>query len=281
MHEPTNASPTATTCSLESPAKNRSFHLRHIYDGLQFPALNLRVCLSGPSGDRIGFTTWLGRAGCRFVDDPLEADFVIFTGGSDVAPALYGENAIAETYGNPQRDKEDIALYDLCVAEGIPMVGICRGAQFLWVMKGGKLFQDVDHHNNGEHDIFVFGENKKYRASSVHHQQCRPEQIKGMKLIANASESKNRKSSLYTHTGPSSDFEIFAFMDDAILGIQGHPEYNGFPAYSDLCARLIDQVVYDNPATTYHNRKVRLGSVVSPLKVLADLKPEPDHGGEG
>lgn len=253
---------TATINSQEKSTSDHSCHLRHIYDDLTYPQLNLRVCLSGPPEDRWGFTHWLGRCGCRFVYDPLEADFVIFTGGADVSPYLYGETAISETCADPNRDIEDSALYNLCKNEGIPMVGICRGSQFLWVKQGGKLFQHVDEHNYGEHEIYVFGENKKYRASSVHHQMARPEALKGMKLLANACVSKNRKTKDWAHTGPSSDFEIWAFPEDCIVGIQGHPEYPGFPNYSELCARIIDEYIYDNPKTIYKNGKLRVASVV-------------------
>lgn len=263
MQLDTNTLQIAITNSPEKTTKLRSSRLRHIYDGLVFPGLNLRVCLSGPPEDRYGYALWLGRSGCRLVDSPIEADFVIFTGGADVSPLSYGEDPISETCADPSRDKEDNELYDTCRAHGIPMVGICRGSQFLWTKMGGKLFQHIDHHNDGEHEIYFFPENKKYRASSVHHQMARPEALPGMKLLANAVMSKNRKASNWVHTGPTSDFEIWTFPDEAILGIQGHPEYPGFPNYSELCARLIDQHIYDNPKTIYKNGKLRIADVVN------------------
>lgn len=265
MESDTNTLQTAITNSPEKMTSVRSYQFRHIYDGLEFPQLNLKVCLSGPAEDRGGFVHWLGRCGCRFTDDPLKADFVIFTGGADVSPGIYGDKPIAETHADPSRDAEDNELYALCRQHGIPMVGICRGSQFLWAKKGGKLLQHVDNHNDGEHDIFVFGENKRYRASSVHHQMARCEALPGFKLLANATVSKTRKSANYVHTGPSSDFEIWAFPDEAILGIQGHPEYPGFPNYSELCARLIDEYIYDNPATIYKGGQIRLNKPSIPM----------------
>lgn len=274
MEKDINPLQTPTTNSSEKTTNARSYHLRHIFDDLTFPALNLRVCLSGPPEDRWGYAQWLGRAGCRFVDEPLKADFVIFTGGADVSPNMYGEVALHQTHADPERDKEDNALYDLCKENGIPMVGICRGSQFLWVKQGGKLFQHVDNHNDGEHEIYVFGENQKYRASSVHHQMARPETLKGFKLLANSCVSKKRESATWTNTGPGSDFEIWTFEDQAILGIQGHPEYPGYPHYSELCVRLIDKYIYDNPNTIYKGGNLRLKP--DPLKLLEnpDLKKE-------
>lgn len=230
---------------------------------MSYEPLNLSVCLSGPPEDRRGFTHWLGRAGCRFVDNPIKADFVIFTGGADVTPSTYGDVAIAETCADIQRDKEDLDLWNICRDEGIPMVGICRGSQFIWTRMGGKLFQHVNNHNDGEHEIYFFPENKKYRASSVHHQMAKPETLPGFKLLANTVVSTTRKAGNWSHSGPGSDFEIWAFPDDAILGIQGHPEYPGFPNYSELCVRLIDKYIYDNPKTIYKNGKLRLSAVVN------------------
>lgn len=239
-----------------------SSRLLLIHDNMNYPYLGLRVCLSGPSNDRWGIPKWLGRAGCRIVDDPTDADFVVFTGGHDVNPELYGEKALNKTYFDLERDEADIALWQLCRREGIPMVGICRGAQFLWVMKGGKLFQDVDNHNDGVHEILVFKETKKYQASSVHHQMIRPEALPGMKLLANATESRYRESEKLVSSGMTSDFEIYTFPDEAIIAFQGHPEYDGFPNYSELCIRLINQYIYENDKTGYKKARLRLDNVI-------------------
>ena len=255
------------------------YRLRHIYDNLSYPELQLRACLSGPYEDRIGFNQWLGRAGCKIVEDPLEADFVIFTGGADVSPSLYNEIELAETFSDPDRDAEDILLYKLCQEHGIPMVGICRGSQFLWVMKGGKLFQDVNNHNSGSHEILVFKEQKKYRSSSVHHQMVYPNALNGMKLLANCTTSSIRKTPAYVSTSSNSDFEIWAFEKDAILGIQGHPEYPGYPHYSELCLRLIEEHIYDNPNTIYRGGKLRLSQPLLPDNIVKlPFNPSNDIG---
>lgn len=262
MRKDTNTLQNATTNSPSETEKPRSYRVQHILDDLIYPQLDLKVCLSGPPEDRVGFLLWLGRAGCRFVSDPLKADLVIFTGGADVNPAMYGEKPIAETHYDVARDAEDSELYTICRENKIPMLGICRGAQFLWVKKGGKLYQHVNNHNDGVHDIFVFGENKKYRASSVHHQMCRTESIPGFKLLANCAVSDSRKADSVSWSGPTSDFEIYAFPQEAILGIQGHPEYQGFPNYSAMCIRLIEQYIYNAPNTVYIDGKLRINPVV-------------------
>lgn len=258
MKEAFNISPTAITNTSENPENLLCYPLRHIYDNLTYPEISLKVCLSGPPEDRAGFPQWLGRAGCKIVNDPLKADLVIFTGGPDVNPKMYGENPLKETHVNAERDAEDNALWDICREHRIPMVGICRGAQFLWVKEGGLLFQDVNNHNDGEHEILYFAEGQKYLASSVHHQMCRPTAGLNFKLLASTQVSTKRKTPAFIQTGANSDFEIFCFEKKAILGIQGHPEYSGYPNYSELCIRLIDKYIYDNTNTSYINGLLRL-----------------------
>lgn len=70
-----------------------------------------------------------------------EADIVLFTGGPDVDPDLYGEPSHPHTKVSVWRDLDDLKTYKKAIKLKIPMVGVCRGAQFLCVMAGGRLVQ--------------------------------------------------------------------------------------------------------------------------------------------
>jgi putative glutamine amidotransferase len=77
---------------------------------------------------------------CRMVDG------LLFTGGQDVSPAMYGE-AKSEYCGEVclARDEMEAALFSLAVTEmDKPALGICRGIQFLNALLGGTLYQDLD-----------------------------------------------------------------------------------------------------------------------------------------
>jgi putative glutamine amidotransferase len=77
---------------------------------------------------------------------PLVASFdgILFPGGGDVNPSLYGQVAIPEC-GKPdhRRDQLELALADLARARCVPMLGICRGLQLINVAMGGTLTQHI------------------------------------------------------------------------------------------------------------------------------------------
>lgn len=258
MQKHSNASQTHTTSTSEPPVNRRYDHLRLYHDNLSFPQLYLSVYVSGPPEDTWGFSTWLGRAGCIKAESPEKSDFVIFSGGSDVNPDLYGEKPLPCTRFNLERDAADIELYRKCEAERIPMLGICRGAQFLWAMLGGKLYQDVDNHNDGEHEICYLPTKKKYTASSVHHQAVIPSGIPGLRLLGTSSVSMKRETAGNVSVGKASDFEIYTIVPKAIVGIQGHPEYAGFPNYSHLCIEIINDCILNNKNTRYESGYLRV-----------------------
>lgn len=71
-------------------------------------------------------------------------DGVLFTGGADIHPELYGET-IRSACGEPDRERDEFELGLACRAidRSIPVLGICRGLQLLNVVCGGTLYQDL------------------------------------------------------------------------------------------------------------------------------------------
>ena len=78
-------------------------------------------------------------------EETLDAvDGLIFSGGSDVDPELYGEAAHAETTGIVrERDDFELGLMRDALARDMPVLAICRGSQVLNVALGGGLEQHV------------------------------------------------------------------------------------------------------------------------------------------
>lgn len=70
------------------------------------------------------------------------AGFVI-GGGSDIDPAIYGGDVSRSPSVDPERDRFELFVLDHALREGLPVLGICRGAQLLNVHAGGSLFGDL------------------------------------------------------------------------------------------------------------------------------------------
>jgi len=69
---------------------------------------------------------------------------LLLTGGGDVDPEYFGEEPMPPC-GEiaPARDGFEIALVKIALAAGIPVLGICRGAQVLNIAAGGDIYQDI------------------------------------------------------------------------------------------------------------------------------------------
>jgi gamma-glutamyl-gamma-aminobutyrate hydrolase PuuD len=82
------------------------------------------------------------------VEEVLDAvDGLIFSGGSDLDPALYGQEAHPETFGiAPERDRAELALLRAALDRDLPVLAICRGSQVLNVALGGELIQHLPDH---------------------------------------------------------------------------------------------------------------------------------------
>jgi putative glutamine amidotransferase len=71
-------------------------------------------------------------------------DGIILSGGSDIAPAAYGQPAHRESAPVwPHRDEAELLLLEQALAADLPVLGICRGMQLLNVIAGGDLHQHL------------------------------------------------------------------------------------------------------------------------------------------
>jgi len=157
-----------------------------------------------------------------------EIDLVLFTGGEDVNPGIYGQNIGKFTSINENRDSLEQDLY--YHYQTTPKLGICRGAQFLTVMAGGKLIQHVTGHG-GTHNISVpnYGD---YPISSTHHQMMYPFDMKKerYRLVGYSTNFKSDTSLDGDHEEMKVGMEflepeIVEYTDAKSFCIQGHPEF--------------------------------------------------------
>lgn len=157
-------------------------------------------------------------------------DGLMLSGGPDINPEIYGEKP-HEKCNNiaPSRDKTESRLFKLFREQNKPVFAICRGAQLVNALMGGKLHQDIPSLINTEithsiqrlvpawHNMKFLPNTKLFDIVGVeectvnsYHHQCISEVAAGLKAVAFA---------------PDGIIEAVESTDGGwILGVQWHPE---------------------------------------------------------
>lgn len=154
-------------------------------------------------------------------EETLNPHLVVFTGGEDITPRLYGERALAMTHYNERRDAREEEFYKRFLK--VPKVGICRGGQFLNVMSGGSMWQHVDNHGRRHEIIDLISKEAIKEVVSTHHQMMIPGP-RG-EVIAIASEATEFISAKHERPKPEFDTEVVFYNSTNSLCFQPHPEY--------------------------------------------------------
>lgn len=161
-------------------------------------------------------------------------DAVILTGGEDINPMYYAEKSHRNLEElKHDRDTSDYWLLKAALKEDYPILGTCRGMQFLNVVLGGTLYQDlpteyvstISHRDPKKVDfarhtmkitdtnskLFSMLKTNKITVNSWHHQAV--ERLgKGLKVVA---------------LSPDDVIEAVE-LDNAsfVVGVQFHPEWH-------------------------------------------------------
>lgn len=91
-----------------------------------------------------GFPVLLPPTSLRAVAPSLDQlDGLLFPGGDDVTPEIYGQDPHPTTASDPSRDPFELGLVAWSLRTRAPTLCICRGQQILNVALGGDLIQDL------------------------------------------------------------------------------------------------------------------------------------------
>ncbi len=181
---------------------------------------------------------------------------LLLWGGEDISPSLYGEKPGSRTGASEilsKRDQYEVALVIAAIKKGLPIIGICRGAQLMCALAGGKVIQHVNGHAVGkDHEIYTV-DHETYLTTSLHHQMMYPFDT-NHQVIAYANPQLSEvylgeddrpidmPEDLHVDEWFKIEPEIVWFPDVKCLAIQGHPEFMGFnKPFVQYCRNLVEE----------------------------------------
>lgn len=176
---------------------------------------------------------------------------LILWGGEDISPSLYGEKSThSNAHDQPSdRDTLEVNLALEAMDIGMPIIAICRGAQLMCALLGGKVIQDVTGHGREHHITTNTG--LTLATSSLHHQMLYPWNIEHELLAWSVSRSEHYQGEVdewafpdhaLTETNDIIEPEVMWFPQGKCLAIQGHPEFmREDDAFVQYCQALVNE----------------------------------------
>lgn len=159
-----------------------------------------------------------------FTLNPKRFSLVIFTGGSDVGPWLYGDSSPNNIcWSDKKRDEEEVKIFHIAYNNNVAMFGICRGLQFLNVMCGGKLIHNLNNHHSS-HGVST-SDGESFQVNSLHHQACilpMHAEILAWSTVKMSKTYVGDEDEPFDYSGPEVESAYYPLFKCA--GVQWHPE---------------------------------------------------------
>lgn len=154
-------------------------------------------------------------------------DALVLWGGTDIHPSLYGQkpnmqSQVKDLAEPSTRDQIEWWLLQQAHTNGIPVIGVCRGAQLLCAFAGGALWQHTNGHNKA-HDITT-SEGQIFKLVPADHHQMMDLRNTSSQVLAWAT---HRQSTFY-------DAEIVDASNKNAVHVQMEPEVVFFPGTKSL-----------------------------------------------
>ncbi|UHQ54293.1 gamma-glutamyl-gamma-aminobutyrate hydrolase family protein [Microbulbifer sp. YPW16] len=156
---------------------------------------------------------------------PLQG--LVIGGGDDISPEHYHGDLREKVKSDPERDLLEIHWIEYALKHGLPLLGICRGAQLINVVLGGDLHLDIRPLRRKTYNrpgllptkqVFLtegsalsrLASRKKLRVNSLHHQAINRLGW-GLRIVGEDLDH-------FTQAVESASGQ-------PIIGVQWHPEY--------------------------------------------------------
>jgi putative glutamine amidotransferase len=145
-----------------------------------------------------------------------EAQYLLFPGGCDVNPELYGESNTGCREIDDELDRAQIRLIRKALSLEIPIEGICRGMQIINVALGGSLIQNLAT------DIL----HEAINGRDSRHKIIQPK-VKGLREVNSSHHqgiARPFDGAIITARAPDGTIESFTAPEMKISAVQWHPE---------------------------------------------------------
>lgn len=161
-------------------------------------------------------------------DELTKDDCLLVWGGADIWPGFYNKKLSQRSYAGTTPSQRDTVEWDMMKRAkelGIPIIGVCRGAQMLCALAGGYLMQHINGHGGASHGVKTYT-GEIFPVNSLHHQMMvAPKHVKH-EIIA---ETPIPLSSVYwdedeNKVDHKQEPEFIYFNDVKGFAIQWHPE---------------------------------------------------------
>lgn len=183
--------------------------------------------------------------------DPGQLDGIVIGGGDDIDPVLYAAPQEINTRYDRARDAFESAMIDDALERGLPLLGICRGAQLLNVRLGGTLFQDLRERRrltSNRRTIFPLKTLQVVEDSLLH----RLFGVTRTRINSLHSQSIDRLGEGLRIVGTDLDGIVQAVegaSERLVLGVQWHPEYMPYSSRQRrLFKALVDAARFEIPS---------------------------------
>lgn len=191
--------------------------------------------------------------------DKSQLDGLVIGGGTDVEPKHYGQEPAPETEGekhnkyrirdwlisallfilrllsqqkqaqsyDPQRDSMEKTLIEYALGRGMPVLGICRGAQLLNIVTGGSLHQNItEFYSEEPHVRSLLPRKRIVLESDTKIVSLIQDGTRFVNALHNQSINQLGEGMIVTARDMAGVVQAIEHSDyDFVIGVQWHPEY--------------------------------------------------------
>lgn len=222
--------------------------------------MSYKVYVVGPQK---GYASWMEGS---ITSNMEEADVVLFTGGEDINPNLYGDVLGQYTGFSDSRDRFELEAWNKATKLNKVIFGTCRGAQLSCAMAGGRLVQHLRHPSTHRMTLY---DNSEISTNSLHHQLQYPYTIPSNEYyIIGYSEGLSK----YHLDGNGNEMPLPAIKDINDNEFVVEPEFIYYKKVKSLSIQGHPEMMNENSSMVKMCRAMLKLAIAGTLELALNLK---------